>query len=255
MCQLGFKNKKIKITFETIFHSLLSSVPTTQRHNDVEVSGGVCGVVSDASPLRTPQNHMGRRECTVQAVHCTLLSLHHVCNLTHTKSSERRKRVGSNVYKDSDYWGMKINLLDNIFRVSPMVMIPVSVSNDNSSYPTTVKSRTKTKNLDSGGDFGKYRAPHARSISTTAALNNYKDSPPTGVLANTFFFRKEINAEEIAPLTVEVIATMSSATKLKKQKYNNNNYGGSDSEEGITAMTYAAALGGKEISREFSEDN
>ena len=70
-----------------------------------------------------------------------------MCNLTHTKGSEKRKRVGSDVDKDSDYRGMKIIRFKNIFRVSPMGMIPGAVSNDSRAGPTTVKSRTKTRTL------------------------------------------------------------------------------------------------------------
>ena len=63
-------------------------------------------------------------DCIAQAVHCALLSLHHMCNLTHTKAIERRNREKSDIDKDSDYRGMKIIRFKNIFWVSPMGMIP-----------------------------------------------------------------------------------------------------------------------------------
>ena len=80
MCQLGCVNEIIIITVEIIFRFSVAFVPATQRRNEVEVSGGVCDVVRDASALKTSQKHIGRRDCTAQAVHCALLSLHHtVC--------------------------------------------------------------------------------------------------------------------------------------------------------------------------------
>ena len=98
----------------------MSYVNATQRRNKVEVSGGVCDMVCDAKVIKTSQNHMDGFNCTVQALRCSMLSLHHMCNFTHTEASERRKRVGSDVDKCSAYLGSIIIWFKNILRVSPI---------------------------------------------------------------------------------------------------------------------------------------
>ena len=148
-------------------------VPVTQRRNEVEVSVRLCDVVCDVSGLKTPQKDIGRCDFTVQAMRCALLSICHVCNLTHTEASEIIKRVWYDAENDSDHRGMKIIWFKNIFRVSPMGMIPRDVSKNDRSDPTTVKSRKK-QNLTLVVGVGKYRSPYSPSISLTAALNNHK---------------------------------------------------------------------------------
>ena len=61
MCQLGCVDKIIIITVESIFCFLMAPVPATQRCNEVEVLGGVCDVVCDASDIKTTQKDIGRR--------------------------------------------------------------------------------------------------------------------------------------------------------------------------------------------------
>ena len=69
---------------------------------------------------------------------------------------------------------MHIFGFNNLFRVSPMGMIPGDVLNDDRADPTTVMGRTKKQNLASGVGVGKDRAPHAPRIFLAAALNNHK---------------------------------------------------------------------------------
>ena len=49
--------------------------------------------------------------------------------------------------KESDYWVMKTIWLNNIFRVSPMVMISGGVSNDVIADTRPVQNRTKNRTL------------------------------------------------------------------------------------------------------------
>ena len=55
--------------------------------------------------------------------------------------------MGYDVDKDSGYWGMKMILFKNIFRVSPMEMIPVAASKNERTDPKFVNIRTKTRTL------------------------------------------------------------------------------------------------------------
>ena len=75
---------------------------------------------------------------------------------------------------NSDYWVMKTTWLNNIFRVSPKVIISGGVSNDVIADPRTSQNWTKKQNLASGIYVGKYRAPCAPSIFLTDALDNHK---------------------------------------------------------------------------------
>ena len=131
------------ITTRIIFHLPVASFPATQGRNEVEVPGRECEMVCDASVLKTLQKHIGRQDCVAQAVHCALISLQHMCNLTHTKASERIKFVIYDVDKYSGYWFMKIIWFNNIFSVSPMAMITGSISNGDIVDPKPVNSRTK----------------------------------------------------------------------------------------------------------------
>ena len=58
-----------------------------------------------------------------------------------------KKSAGYDVDKDSDYWGMNMIWFKNIFRVSPLRMIPGSISNYDRSDPKNFKIRTKPRNL------------------------------------------------------------------------------------------------------------
>ena len=78
-------NEIIIISVETNFYFLMASVTTVQQHNKVAVLGRVFGVVREESYLKTPHKDIGRCDYISQAVHCVLLSLHHMCNLTHTE--------------------------------------------------------------------------------------------------------------------------------------------------------------------------
>ena len=59
-------------------------------------------MVHDASVLKISQKYMGMRDCTAQTVHCELLSLHCMCSLTHTETSERINCAEYGVDKYSD---------------------------------------------------------------------------------------------------------------------------------------------------------
>ena len=61
----------------------MASVTATQQRNEVEVLGEVFYMVSEASYLKTPQEDIGRLDCAAQAVHYTMIYLHHRYNLTH----------------------------------------------------------------------------------------------------------------------------------------------------------------------------
>ena len=71
--------------------------------------------------------------------------------------------------------------------------------------------------LSSGVGVGKYRAHYDPRTYLTADINNNKESPPVGGLANIFVARKEINADESDPPTGEVISAMVAAMTPKKK--------------------------------------
>ena len=57
---------------------------------------------------------MGRRECKAKAIHCELISIHHMQNYIHNKATKKIKPMGYDLYKDRDYWGMNNIWFKNI---------------------------------------------------------------------------------------------------------------------------------------------
>ena len=167
----------------------MAYVPATQRHNGVEVSGGLCDVVCGTSVLKTPQNNMGKPYFTAQDKHCALFSIHCMCNSTHTKSRGRIKCVGSDVDKDTDYWGIKI-IWFKLF----------SAFTQWEWYQEIYQMMTEQiqKLLRAGQKpepclrcwFIKDRDHCDPSIALTSALDNHKESTPIGDPENRFIRRK-----------------------------------------------------------------
>ena len=146
-------------------------------------------VMTPSGTISVERKDFGRRYCTVQAIHCALLSSHHMCNSTHTKASERIKRVWSDSDKYSDHQGMEIIWFNNILGVPDGNYARICIKKWHI-RSNNCQGQYKKQNLASGVGVGKDRAPYAPSIAPTAAHNNQKEIPPTGVFANIFVARK-----------------------------------------------------------------
>ena len=80
----------------------------------------------------------------------------------------------------------------------------------------------KKQNRESVVYVWKYRSYSAPSISTTADIENHKETLPTGGLASRTFVWKEINSEEIEHTTGKDISVMEASKTQKRKKYRSN---------------------------------